>query len=186
MSPERSQPPTIPARVTVTQLASVIEVAVATIQHALEVRQEPASEDEILSGDMAKTIAADLGVAVNIEPRDTALEILYRIELGGEEPELTGSTGRVETLVRGVLENIEDLDHEIESASEHWSVARMPVIDRNILRLGLFELRYQPDTPTGVVVSEGVRLARTYSTERSGSFVNGVLASLSRVPRGGD
>lgn len=186
MSPERPQTPAIPARVTVTELASLIGVAVESVQHALEAREEPAAEDEILAGDMAKTIAADLGVAVSIEPRDTALEILYRIELGGGEPDLTGSTARVETLVRGVLENMEALDHEIESASEHWSVARMPVIDRNILRLGLFELRHLPDTPTGVIVSEGVRLARTYSTERSGSFVNGVLASLSRVPRGGD
>jgi N utilization substance protein B len=93
-------------------------------------------------------------------------------------------TGRVGFLVRGVLDHKEDLDHEIESASEHWSVARMPVIDRTILRLGLFELRHSKETPTAVVVSEAVRLAQTYSTERSGSFVNGVLASLARAARG--
>jgi N utilization substance protein B len=86
-------------------------------------------------------------------------------------------------LVRGVLENKEALDNEIESASEHWSVARMPVIDRSILRLGLYELRHARDTPTAVVVSEAVRLAKTYSTERSGAFVNGVLASLARTAR---
>jgi N utilization substance protein B len=59
----------------------------------------------------------------------------------------------------------------------------MPVIDRSILRLGLFELRHGRGVPTAVVVSEAVRLAKTYSTERSGAFVNGVLATLARAPR---
>jgi N utilization substance protein B len=54
----------------------------------------------------------------------------------------------------------------------------MPVVDRAILRLGLYELRHEPETPVAVVVSEAVRLAKTYSTEKSGAFVNGVLAAL--------
>jgi N utilization substance protein B len=87
-------------------------------------------------------------------------------------------------LVKGVLTEKEELDHRIESASEHWSIARMPVIDRSILRLGLYELMHNTETPTAVIVSEAVRLAKTYSTERSGAFVNGVLASLARSVRG--
>jgi N utilization substance protein B len=117
------------------------------------------------------------------EPRDLALETLYQVEISGDTSEVEGLGGKVGFLVRGVLDHREDLDHEIESASEHWSVARMPVIDRSILRLGLFELRHSRDTPTAVVVSEAVRLAKTYSTERSGAFVNGVLASLARSTR---
>ena len=117
-----------------------------------------------------------------VEPRDLALETLYELETRGEQ-ESEGLTGRAARLVAGVQEHREALDHEIESASDHWSVARMPVIDRSILRLGLFELEHEPDIPTGVIVSEAVRLARTYSTERSGSFVNGVLASLARSAR---
>jgi len=62
-------------------------------------------------------------------------------------------------------------------------VARMPVIDRNILRIGLYELRADPRTPTAVVVSEAVRLAHTYSTEKSPSFVNGILATLAKTIR---
>jgi len=117
------------------------------------------------------------------EPRDLALENLYQVEISGDTSDVEALTGKVGFLVRGVLDHREELDHEIESASEHWSVARMPVIDRSILRLGLFELRHSRDTPTAVVVSEAVRLAKTYSTERSGAFVNGVLASLARSTR---
>ncbi len=117
------------------------------------------------------------------EPRDLALQALYQAEIAGDSADLQGLTGRVGVLVHGVLEHKEELDNEIESASEHWSVARMPVIDRSILRIGLYELRHATDTPTAVVVSEAVRLAKTYSTERSGAFVNGVLASLARTPR---
>jgi N utilization substance protein B len=117
------------------------------------------------------------------EPRDLALQALYQAEIAGDGSDLGELTGRVGVLVHGVLEHKEELDNEIESASEHWSVARMPVIDRSILRLGLYELRHATDTPTAVVVSEAVRLAKTYSTERSGAFVNGVLATLARAPR---
>ena len=117
------------------------------------------------------------------EPRDLALQALYQAEITGDTSDFEDLTGRVGTLVRGVLEHKEELDNEIESASEHWSVARMPVIDRSILRLGLFELRHAQETPTAVVMSEAVRLAKTYSTERSGAFVNGVLAALARAPR---
>jgi N utilization substance protein B len=117
------------------------------------------------------------------EPRDVALQALYQAEISGDTSEFDELAGRVGFLVRGVLDHKEELDNEIESASEHWSVARMPVIDRSILRLGLFELRHGRETPTAVVVSEAVRLAKTYSTERSGAFVNGVLASLARTTR---
>jgi N utilization substance protein B len=117
------------------------------------------------------------------EPRDIALQALYQAEISGDSSESEALTGRAGFLVHGVLDHKEELDNEIESASEHWSVARMPVIDRSILRLGLFELRHGRDTPTAVVVSEAVRLAKTYSTERSGAFVNGVLATLARAPR---
>lgn len=117
------------------------------------------------------------------EPRDLALQALYQADVAGDSSDLGELSGRVGVLVHGVLEHKEELDNEIESASEHWSVARMPVIDRSILRLGLYELRHVTDTPTAVVVSEAVRLAKTYSTERSGAFVNGVLASLARAPR---
>jgi N utilization substance protein B len=184
MSPRPAPTSNIPARVTVEELARSIGIEIDQVQAVLDARGEESSPDEVLAGDLALAVARALGARVNIEPRDVALETLYRVDVGGDAEELETIAGRARLLVRGVLENREDLDHEIESASEHWSVARMPVIDRTILRLGLFELRHSPETPTAVVVSEAVRLAKTYSTERSGAFVNGVLASLARSTRG--
>jgi len=184
MSSETASIASIPARVTVGELAAALGLDIAEIQAVLLARDEPSAPDDVVAADLALAVARVLGVALNIEPRDQALELLYQVEIGGEEPDTGEIRGRVGYLVKGVLDHKEELDHEIESASEHWSVARMPIIDRTILRLGLFELRHSKDTPTGVVVSEAVRLAKTYSTERSGSFVNGVLATLSRAPRG--
>lgn len=117
------------------------------------------------------------------EPRDVALEYLYANETHLQEVE--PPSGRAGRIVSGVLERLEDLDAAIEEVSERWSVARMPLVDRNILRIGVYELAHEPDTPSAVVMSEAVRLAQTYSTERSASFVNGVLAALAKSIRGG-
>ena len=182
MSSQPAPAPTIPARLTTVDFAAATGRSIEEVEAALETHAESLAPDEMFGPDVSMEIAKTLGVEVNIEPRDVALETLYELETRGEQ-EFEGISGRAGKLVAGVLEHREDLDHEIESASDHWSVARMPVIDRSILRLGLFELRHEKGIPTGVIVSEAVRLAGTYSTERSGSFVNGVLASLARSSR---
>jgi transcription antitermination factor NusB len=112
------------------------------------------------------------------EPRDLAVEALYEIDRSRLAEAPTGLPHKAYRLVKGVLSHLEELDAAIDGVSEHWRIDRMPVIDKAILRLGLFELRYEPDTPTAVVVSEAVRLAKLFSTEKSGSFVNGILATL--------
>lgn len=120
------------------------------------------------------------------EPRDLALEALYEAdqrEIGGVAHDLPPKAAR---LVKGVLAHKAELDDAIDAASEHWRLSRMPVVDRAILRLGLYELRYEPETPAAVVMAEAVRLAKTYSTERSGAFVNGVLAALANQERQGE
>lgn len=70
------------------------------------------------------------------------------------------------------------MDEAIGAASRGWRVARMPPVDRNVLRIALWELRHHDRTPVPVVISEAVRLAKQYSTARSGGFVNGVLSKL--------
>ena len=173
---------TIPARLTTTALADAIAREMAEVQTELEARQEPSAPGDFIAGDLAVDVAAALGVIVSIEARDLALEHLYAHETLGEEP--TGVSGKAGRIVKGVLAALDDIDATIEDVSEHWSVARMPLVDRNVLRIGVFELESDRETPTAVIVSEAVRMAQTYSTERSGSFVNGVLATLAKAIRG--
>jgi transcription antitermination factor NusB len=171
----------LPARLTVEELADRIRRPLEEVQTALRHRNEPDTPEEILGADVAISVATELGVRVSVESRDLALERLYEFETRGEMGAHVG--GRAGALVDGVVTGLDELDEMIQSVSEHWSVARMPVIDRNIIRIGLYELRSDPTVPTAVVVSEAVRLAQTYSTERSGSFVNGVLATLAKTIR---
>jgi N utilization substance protein B len=172
---------TIPARITVTGLAEVIEGTLEEVQSVLRDRGEPDGPDDVLGWEVAMGVAEELGEPVTVEPRDLALELLYEFEAKGE---LTGAPeGRAGRLALGVIDELHRLDSMIEEVSEHWTVARMPVVDRNILRIGLYELERVPEVPTAVIVSEAVRMAQTYSTERSGSFVNGVLATLARSVR---
>jgi transcription antitermination protein NusB len=175
--------PSIPARVTASELARKIGLDVTAVQAVLVARGEPDSPDDVLDSSLAIDTAKTLGFEVEVEPRDLALECLYEIDSRAPQPIREGLPPRVHRMVSGVVGEAESLDSDIEAASEHWSVARMPLIDRAILRLGLWELRNEPGTPTSVVVSEAVRLANTYSTGRSGAFINGVLATLARSVR---
>lgn len=178
MSPASDPVISIPARLTIAELARAIGRAVEEIESVLPTDHA----SDLLSPSESIPAAKALGVEVAVEHRDQALERLYEVELGGQA-EVADLPRRAARMVEGVLDEREDLDHQIEAASEHWSVSRMPVVDRSILRLGLWELHHDAETPTAVIVNEAVRLAKTYSTERSGSFVNGVLAALARLVR---
>jgi N utilization substance protein B len=171
----------IPARITASRLAETTGLDVKRVLQALHNQGHVVAEEEILGAELAISVAGQLGVPVTVEPRDLALECLYEFETRGELGSDVG--GKAGAMVDGVLSGVDELDATIESVSERWSVARMPVVDRNILRIGLYELRNDPKTPTAVVVSEAVRLAQTYSTQKSPSFVNGVLATLAKMIR---
>ena len=86
-------------------------------------------------------------------------------------------------MLQGVWEHRDELDRSLEEAATNWRVERMPVVDRNILRVALYELRYDHETPTSVVIAEAVKRAKEYSTEKSGTFVNGVLSTLAGSER---
>jgi len=81
-------------------------------------------------------------------------------------------------LVRGVHRHRAELDQVITDHARDWKLSRMPVIDRNLLRMGLFELLHQPDIPAPVAINEAVDLAKELSTDDSGRFVNGILARV--------
>ncbi|MGD2102020.1 MAG: transcription antitermination factor NusB [Acidimicrobiia bacterium] len=172
---------TIPARTTVEGLAEAIGRDVEEVRGVLVSHGHGSAHEETLDADLAVEVAGELGVEARIEPRDLALEHLYEYETRGEMgPKVGGKAG---AMIDGVVSNVDDLDAMIESVSERWSVARMPIVDRNIIRIGLHELRNEPTTPTPVIINEAVRLAQTYSTEKSPSFVNGVLGTLAKTIR---
>jgi N utilization substance protein B len=102
-------------------------------------------------------------------------EATLRLRLGQADPPVPPYAT---DLVEGVIAHREELDRLISSIAQGWTLARMPAIDRNLLRLGAFELLYRPDVPEGVAVSEAVELAARLSTDESASFVNGVLAKV--------
>jgi N utilization substance protein B len=105
---------------------------------------------------------------------DDVGEVIARAE-ASEDPPAPFAT----SLVRGVAGRLGELDELIEAYARGWTVARMPVVDRNLLRLGLWEL-VASDTPVAVVIDEAVELANELSTPDSGRFVNGVLAQVAR------
>jgi len=86
-------------------------------------------------------------------------------------------------LVAGVEEHQEEIDAIIRKFSAHWALERMPVVDRALLRIGVFELGWVVEVPTAVVISEAVELAKQYSTKDSGRFVNGLLGRISEHVR---
>jgi N utilization substance protein B len=122
--------------------------------------------------------------------RKRALDILYASELRGEEPTTAldraiaageGPTNDYTSeLVRGVMEHRSRIDELLADYSEGWTLDRMPAVDRNVLRLGVFEMLYAEDVPAGVAVTEAVGLVRELSTDESPAFVNGILGTIQR------
>ena len=123
--------------------------------------------------------------------RKRALDLLFEAELRGEpvialmeERSALGPEGGppvpeyAAELVRGVQAHRERIDELLASYAEGWTLDRMPGVDRNILRIGAYELLWADDVPDGVAISEAVQLARELSTDASPSFVNGLLARL--------
>jgi N utilization substance protein B len=121
--------------------------------------------------------------------REAALQMLFQMEASGADAEEVvvsfwrsfgvdaDPEGRVyaDEVVRGVGAHVRRLDEHIAQASAHWRVERMARVDRNVLRLGTWELANKPDVPRAVVLDEAVELAKAYGSDESSAFVNGVL-----------
>jgi N utilization substance protein B len=132
-----------------------------------------------------------LAVGTRREARERALSLLYEADAKGVTPQAVVAELPVEPppfvvgLVLGVASREPELDALIARYAIDWTLDRMPVVDRTLLRLATYELLGHPDVPTAVVISEAVELAKQYSTEESGRFVNGVLASIAAETRPG-
>jgi N utilization substance protein B len=134
--------------------------------------------------------------------RERALQALYQVDLAGADPldalsnawkddwknEDIHSDEQLlqfsELIVRGVSEHLAQVDDLIEKHSHHWRIERMSRVDRNVLRLAVYELRFCSDVPRKVVLNEAIELAKRYGTEESGSFVNGVLDKIASYLNG--
>ena len=103
----------------------------------------------------------------------------------GEKPELPAPTAAdtsvrlfAEPLIRGAIEHRAEIDPQIQKHARNWDLHRMAAVDRNILRLAVYEMLYRDDIPPVVSINEAVDIAKKYSTDDSGKFVNGILDSL--------
>ena len=131
--------------------------------------------------------------------RKRALDILFAADVRGQtvtsvleaeseravnNPDQQASFAFATELVTGFIDLSAEIDALIEEVSSDWPVARMPAVDRSIIRLGVSELQTHPDTPTAVVISEAGELASEYSTDESRGFIQGVLGSVADRVRG--
>jgi len=122
--------------------------------------------------------------------REIAIQVLYQSDLNPDQPD--NVRGRfvearlnqnhkliqfAQQLLAGVRQHQAEIDDQLKSTAHNWSLSRMPVIDRNILRLGAYEILFS-DTPDRVAINEAIELAKRYSTQNSGQFVNGILDRL--------
>jgi len=89
-------------------------------------------------------------------------------------------------LISGSCSNLANIDEIISSYSEHWRLTRMPIIDRNILRIAIYELIYLRNIPPPVTINEAVELGKRFGTEESGSFINGILDKIRAAKEKGD
>jgi N utilization substance protein B len=123
------------------------------------------------------------------DAREQAVILLYEAEQRSTSAvELMAERGVAsEDLARSLLEGVESaraaIDATIEENARGWALDRMPALDRAILRLAIFELMSRPDVPIAVVIDEAVELAKRFSTDDSGRFVNGVLAAVAKQTR---
>ena len=130
-------------------------------------------------------------MAARSKARKRALDILFASELRSEDPVAAleraieageGPTNDyTATLVRGVVEHQSRIDEVLTTYSKSWTLSRMPAVDRNVLRIGVFELLWgDDDVPETVAVSEALHLVQDLSTDDSPAFVNGLLGSIMR------
>lgn len=107
------------------------------------------------------------------------LEVLGERQVSGETP----AHEYTDTLVRGVVTEQVRIDSIISEHARDWTLERMPAVDRNLLRLAVWELLHNPDVPDAVVIAEAVALATELSTDESPGFINGVLGAIAGTPR---
>lgn len=132
-------------------------------------------------------------MGVRRRARECALQMLFSYDLArpsveelidnywGEMAEATEDVRNfANELVKGTVEHLEDIDERIRLRTEHWRIPRMAVVDRNLLRMAVYEFVYQPSTPKTVAINEALEIARRFSTTEATQFINGILDAIKR------
>ena len=127
-------------------------------------------------------------MSARTKARKRALDVLFQADLKGVDPcsvfdefsvQADGPLNPyTEEIVRGVAANQARIDEVITTYAHDWTLTRMPVVDRNLVRLASWEIIYNPDVPDGVAIDEAVELAKSLSTDESPAFINGLLAKI--------
>ena len=136
-------------------------------------------------------------MSVRRRAREIALQVLYQLDISREDPrealDLYFENFRpsekarefCQRLIEGVLQNQEGIDRFIEENAENWTLKRMAVVDRNILRVATFELMHCPDIPFKASLNEAIELAKKYSSDDSSAFINGILDRIHTLAASG-
>ncbi len=136
-------------------------------------------------------------MSVRRHSRELALQCLYQIDQSGNtDADIAFMSSHFDVskkaspyaqdLVSGVRSHWDEINSLIETHARNWRVSRMAVIDRNLLRIAVFELLYRPDVPASVVLDEAIEISRRFSTDDAASFVNGILDSICKNVRSGE
>jgi len=122
--------------------------------------------------------------------RESTIQILFQLEFDDSFPEqiIEGYWQNRKVpkeiveygtwLVKGIINHKDEIDKIVQSVSEHWRISRMAVVDRNILRLAVFEFLYEKDLDQAIVINEAIEIAKKYSSDQSSMFINGVLDAI--------
>jgi N utilization substance protein B len=134
-------------------------------------------------------------VSARSKARKRALDVLFAADVRGEtqeqaleaeslraaaRPERSSSWPYAREIVQGVIEHATEIDAQIQDHTTSWPLDRMPAVDRAIIRIAVWESRYNPDVPIGVAIDEAVELAKELSTDDSPKFVNGILTAITK------
>jgi transcription antitermination protein NusB len=138
-------------------------------------------------------VIAPMAHAKRTKARERAVQALYQIDVAASdldealerfwrsfEPVEREVREAAEDYVRGVARHRRTIDDAIEAVSANWRLDRMAKVDRNVLRLAVFELQHRPDVPVKVVLNEAIELGKKYGSESSGAFINGLLDRLAQ------
>jgi len=131
-------------------------------------------------------------VGLKRRARELTLQMLFQLDLGAvalqdiEQSFLPGASAPEAAklmalhMTKQVWERVADLDNRLRGLAEHWDMARMAAVDRNVLRMGAYEILFDPQVPKSVAINEAIEIAKRFSTDASGKFVNGILDRLDK------